>query len=270
MNYKLFTIIVNSSDGFEDCWHPFFTLFKKYWPDNQSPVFLNTEFKNYVHPGLNIKSTKVHEGVTNSKLTWSECLIKALQKVETPFVLYLQEDYFIECKVNEKKINEFSELMFNNPKIKYIGLTHFGNKGPFKEWENKDLVIVSQNANYRISTQAAIWDKKTLLSYLKVDENGWMFEIFGSKRAKKNEELFLTTNRNIYNKENPIIQYEHTGIIKGKWHHKMPELFLNHLIDIDFDIRGIYKPKYWFIRKIETLKKLLNNPIRFIQGIRGK
>ena len=26
MNNKLFTIIVNSSDGFEDCWNPFFTL----------------------------------------------------------------------------------------------------------------------------------------------------------------------------------------------------------------------------------------------------
>ena len=51
------TILINTSDGFEDCWNPFFTLFKKYWPNNQSPVFLNTEFKNYVHPGLNIKST---------------------------------------------------------------------------------------------------------------------------------------------------------------------------------------------------------------------
>ena len=113
MNNKLYSIIVNSSDGFEDCWIPFFTLFKKYWPDNESPVFLNSEFKNYEHPGLNIKSTKVHEGVTDRKLTWSECLIKALQQVETPLVIYLQEDYFIESKVNQAKIQELAYKMIN-------------------------------------------------------------------------------------------------------------------------------------------------------------
>ena len=89
-------------------------MFKKYWPNNQSPLFLNTEFKNYVHPGLNIKSTKVHRGVTDRKLTWSECLIKALQQVETPLVIYLQEDYFLESKVNQNKIEELVDKMIND------------------------------------------------------------------------------------------------------------------------------------------------------------
>ena len=268
MNEKI-TILVNSSDGFEDCWSPFFELLHIFWPNCNHPIMLNTEFKDYHNDKFNIKSSKVHTGVTNRKLTWSECLIEVLKKIDTDILLYLQEDYFIEKSINSKKIDEFIGLMQGNKNIKYIGLTHFGNGGKFTEWQNNDLQLVSQNAEYRISTQAALWDKTTLLSYLRSDENGWMFEIFGTKRAQKRNDLFLTANRSIYNFDNPIIYYEHTGIIKGKWHHRMPELFKNYYITIDFNKRGIYIPKKWLFRKFETTRKLLKNPIGFIKKMLG-
>lgn len=265
MNNKLFTIIVNSSDGFEDCWNPFFTLFKKYWPNNQSPVFLNTEFKNYVHSGLNIKSTKVHRGVTDRKLTWSECLIKALQQVETPLVIYLQEDYFLESKVNQNKIEELVDKMINEVEIKYIGLTKFGNYPPFYDYFlDENLKIVSKNSKYRVSTQAAIWRTDSLLSYLETDENGWEFEIFGTRRAKKKNELFLTLSPNYLN-QNKVFDYQLTGIIKGKWLKTIPALFEKEKIQIDFSKRGFYKELNVFYRKIETFKKIFYDPTKFFK-----
>ncbi|EOR94010.1 hypothetical protein ADIARSV_2844 [Arcticibacter svalbardensis MN12-7] len=263
-------MIVNSSDGFEDCWEPFFTLLKKNWPDFDYSLILNTEFKNYSFDGLKIVSSKVHEGILDRKLSWSECLIKAIELVDTPLILYVQEDYFIEKPVLKDTIDEFSRLMEGGV-IKYIGLTDIGNFGPFKNYEHDKRLVVVGNSKYRISTQAALWDKDTLLSYLRPAENGWMFEIFGTQRAKRRSDLFLTANRLMYSsKNNPIITYMHTGIIKGQWHENIPELFKKENISIDVSLRGIYKPKAFLRRKFETGRKLLNNPLRFIIGMLGK
>lgn len=264
-----FTILVNSSDGFEDCWDPFFTLFSKYWPEYKGKIILNTEFKDYKFKGLDITCAKSNWDSPDKKLTWSECLINALKTIETPLVLYLQEDYFIDKPVNNNFIIEVAELMTNYQKIKYIGLTDSGNYPPFYIWEkDKRLLQVSNNSKYRISTQAGLWDTLTLISYLKPTENGWMFEIFGTQRAKKKKELFLTINRELFSySTNPIIAYIHTGIIKGKWHKKIPQLFEENNIKVDFSQRGYYSEKHWILRKIETTRKLLKNPIVFIRGM---
>lgn len=268
---KYYSILVNSSDNFEDCWNPFFKLYKKYWNPSDVEVILNTEFKSgYTYQDLPIRCTMANAETKDRRLTWSECLINALQQVPTDLVIYLQEDYFIEQPVDNELINELIAMMQANQRIKYIGLTHFGNYGPFKHWPADHRLVEVLNTKYRISTQAGIWRKETLASYLKPEENGWMFEIFGTQRAKRRNDLFLTLNREIYNEQNPTILYTHTGIIKGKWHKKMPALFRNHEIDIDFEKRGIYKEKPWLLRKFETGLKLIKDPILFYKGMRGR
>ena len=186
-------------------------------------------------------------------------------------MLYMQEDYFVERPINFQIIDDFARSMIQSNDIRYIGLTHFGNVGPFYDYKNDiRLKVVSQHSRYRICTQAALWNKETLLSYLRVNENGWMFEIFGTRRAKKRKELFLTANTDIFDQHNRIVFYQHTGIIKGKWLLTMPELFKKEGIDIDFTIRGIYKEKNKLFRKFETLQKLAKNPKQFYFGLIGK
>jgi hypothetical protein len=266
---KKFTVFVNTSDGFEDCWNPFFKLFSKYWKGGYPPILLNTEHKEFNYSGLVINSSQVNKNV-DRRLTWSECFISALNQVETPLVLYFQEDYFIEKEVKAEVVNDFAQLMIANPEIKYIGLTHMGNRPPFYPYPNdKRLAEVSNKSKYRISTQVGLWQKDTLISYLRENENGWMFEIFGTKRSQKRKELFLTVNREIYNKENPIIDYQLTGIIKGKWLSTIPELFKKEGIDMDFSKRGFYKTPLPLFRKIETFRKLLKSPFILYNGLRG-
>lgn len=43
-----YALLVNTCDKFEDCWIPFFSLLKKYWPDCSGKIYLNTEYKSYV------------------------------------------------------------------------------------------------------------------------------------------------------------------------------------------------------------------------------
>lgn len=264
----MYTILVNSSDGYNDCWDPFFTLFNKYWPDCKAPIMLNTEFKSYNFFGLNIKASQVNLGI-NRRLTWSECLIEAIKKIDTPLILYFQEDYFIEKDVMVETINEFATKMLQDKSIKYIGLTDCCNYLPFKKWigDNR-LWEISKNSKYRISTQCGLWDKITLLSYLRPEENAWMFEIFGTKRAKRRDELFLTVNRDL-NIKNLIIFYQTTGIIKGKWLATMPTLFARESLEMDFSKRGFYTEQKPIFRKIETFKKLLKNPLMLYKGLKG-
>jgi len=269
---KGYSILVNSSDGFQDCWQPFFKLFTEFWPECGAQIFLNTEDIVWSYPGVDIVCTLVHKKAkVERRLTWSECLISALRQLETPLVLYLQEDYFIEQPVDHRIIEGMVARMLMDPTIKHIGLTHFGSMGPFEPTGDVRLWEVRNNAAYRISTQAGLWRTETLLSYLRPDENGWMFEYFGTRRAQKRDECFLTANRDVYCPEKtPIFQYTHTGIIKGKWHQDMPQLFARHNIEVDFEKRGFYKEPYWLIRKIGTLKKILFNPLAFMRGILSK
>ncbi len=72
-------VFVNSSDGFQDCWQPFFELFRSYggflW---YFPIYLNTERSQFDSGGINLESTKVwpvekpsvHRGVTVSSGEW--------------------------------------------------------------------------------------------------------------------------------------------------------------------------------------------------------
>lgn len=262
-----YTILVNSSDGFEDCWSPFFTLFNKFWPNYDGHIYLNTEFKGYFHEGLNIISTKSNANDIDRKLSWSECLINALNQIDTPFVLYMQEDYFVDKVVDNELIREFVEKMIKDKNIKYLGLTNFGNYPPFLNYE-KDVRLkqVSQKSRYRISTQAGLWRKETLLSYLRKEENGWMFEIYGTLRARRRKELFLTLNNEVFVKNNNIINYVHTGIIKSKWHQEIPLLFKKNGIVVDFHKRGFYKEKNVLLRKIETFRKLMKFPKIFFKN----
>ena len=71
-------------------------------------------------------------------------------------------------------------------------------------------------------------------------------------------------------KENPVFPYILTGIIKGKWHMAIPELFTKHQIEVDFSKRGFYVEKSYLLRKIETFKMLLRLPLKFYFGITGK
>jgi hypothetical protein len=263
MKKPSFTLLVNSSDGFEDCWIPFFTLLKRYWPEIDIPILLNTEKKTWSFEGLDIICTQAQKNHDN-RLTWSECLIEALSQVKTELVLYMQEDYFIEKLVNYDDIKQFAIDMQNNTEIKHIGLTHFGSCAPFEAYHDDKLWKISKNSRYRISTQAGLWRKETLQSLLRPWENGWMFEIFGSVRASKKDELFLTIRRDL---SDPLITYQHTGIIKGQWSHFVKDLSDKECITIDFTHRGFYKETPAFIRRISLLFKIASNPVMAFKSL---
>lgn len=258
-----YTLLVNSSDGFADCWEPFFRLLDIYWPDRNCPILLNTEQSSYSGGRQGISSSKVNQGI-DRRLTWSECLIAAIKQIENPLLLYMQEDYFLDSPVHFERLEQAVKLMLSRPDIKHIGLTRHGSLGPFEESGIDGFLKIGSHAKYRISTQAGLWRPETLLSYLDPAESGWMFEIFGTRRAWRRQDLFLTVD---LRHERPVFDYTHTGIIKGQWHPAIPELFAEHAIEMDFDRRGFHKRLPGILNKWTLARKIMKDPHRALRNL---
>ena len=93
------SLLISSCDSYDDLWRPFFTLLKKNWPDCAYKKYLITENKKF--DDLNVLSLSL-----GLNLSWSSLLIKALDKIETPYVLLMLEDFFIHSKVDNKLIQD--------------------------------------------------------------------------------------------------------------------------------------------------------------------
>lgn len=235
-----FSVFVNSTDSYNDCWHPFFKLFSKNWPEYDGKIYLNTETKEFSYPGLEIVPTKVGRFKDPQSLTWSECLLYAFDIIESEILLYVQEDYFLKNRVNHAKILELADLMKKN-NLAYVGLSNTGNRGPFHETVYPDLWKVDPNDLYKISTQASLWNKNRLRKYVRKHENPWQFEYYGNIRARRKKEDFFTLNRDIYGKQHEIFPYDATGIVNKKWKKEIVcDLFKENDITIDYSERGFY------------------------------
>ena len=100
---------------------------------------------------------------------------------------------------------------------------------------------------------------ETLRSYLRSEESGWMFEIYGTWRAHRRDETFLCLKTDQAN-NGPALDYLHTGIIKGKWLRGIKPVFEANGIEVDYAKRGFYEPKPYLLHKLELARKLLERP----------
>jgi hypothetical protein len=253
-----YSILVNSTDSFEDCWSPFFHLFSKYWPDCKHKIYLNTEMKEFTFPGQEVICTRVFDGDPDMKLTWSECLRRCLDRIDTDIVLYFQEDYFLNAPVDVMLVDTFVKTMIAEH-YAHVSLVTFSNRGPWRPTNDPLLWEVDQNAPYRLSLQAGLWHKGSLRSYLRPHENPWQFEVWGSKRSHRVKEKFANISRDVFGKSrSQVIPYVPTGVVKGKWNRDVVDkLFREHGIELDFSKRGFYDPSESDVQKASLVRRAL-------------
>lgn len=233
------TIFVNTSDNFEDCWDAFFKLFATFWPDCPFPIVLNTESKDYAYPGLNIHCTKVAQG-EKRRLGWSECLMRALDGIHTPYILYLQEDYFLEDSVRQDVISKLlGEIKSGN--IAAIRLSGTDGIGPFYPAGSPLVFEVDKKAKWRLSLQAALWNKAILRSLVRKHESPWQLESYGSFRTRGLREKICCVAESNDKFDNGIFPYRPTGVVAGRWVREIVEpLFHKHHISVDYTKRGFH------------------------------
>ena len=254
---KPYAVLVNSFDTYSDCWKPFFTLLFRYWDLRDCKVYLVTDKKSFNHPMVHCIQAR--------QSTWSGNLKAALKKIDESHVIYMQEDYFLEARVNIEKLEGYLSLMQGDPSIDYLELTPFGAKLPNVR-RNSAIYEIPIFSKYRASTQIALWKKSSLENLLRPWETGWEFEVYGSLRSGRMGNRHCCYLRNdLY--VDPIFQYQPTGIVKGKWMQFVYEICKRENIDVDFSERGFHQATLPIIRRAQLLKSLLVRPSQQLKSI---
>jgi len=169
------TLFVSSSDAYEDCWYPFFFLLKKFWPDCDLPIVLNTENKSFAYRGLNISCTR-----TGKQRSFGKTFHAGLEQVHTDNILLIMIDYFMMKDVQEAYLRNAYQIFIQEQldSLCLVEMTTIKDVTPLRD----NVFLVSGAGRDRFSFQTAIWKKSSIKKYILEHENPWLSECFGSLR----------------------------------------------------------------------------------------
>lgn len=171
------TFLLNSCDSHSETWLPFFTLLKKMWPSMDYPVVLNTETGSFESQDFEINNVNVSDSVS-----WSDRLLKVLEKIDTTYVLVFLEDFFLESPVDLEHYNRCVSFMRENPDVGCVSF-HNTPDGLESSSELKGYAKLKPNARFRANCQIGLWRTEVLKKILRKHENAWEFEVWASKRS---------------------------------------------------------------------------------------
>lgn len=203
-------VVVSSFDGFEDCWYPFSVGLKKNWPDCVWPVYLLTGKKEPHIDGLNAVTLGDDFG-------WASNLKRFLEQCQATYILYMQDDFWINAPVN---MGRLSEYLTNMEQFGWDYLRLYPSPPPDQVLDSDArLGVCLPSGKYRVCLQAALWRKSFFMELLRDGESGWDFERNARKRLQPRGCHCLSVDwedrqsRTSYG----ITYCEGTAVRKGRW-----------------------------------------------------
>lgn len=173
------SIVVGSCDKYSFLWDKFTKRFNQYWD-------VDVELKKYLISETIEFNSDTFETLKCGKVSYTECLKKSLENINTKYILWLQDDYFMIRTLPKQIILDCYELILNNENIIRVGI-HPNSKYYTTLKHNNNFLKLSKKSQYTISMQSSIWNREKLLSFLNnsPNESPWQFEINGSQRLNK-------------------------------------------------------------------------------------
>lgn len=202
------SVVVSSCDSFSECWEPFIKSIDKYWGDCPWDINIISNYQS-------IKSEKVKFINVGEDKGWASNLKVALKQIDSNYIIYLQEDYFLCDKVNSEIIVEHIIYCVKN-NIDYLRLF-----GPFFD----QFPIIGTNYSlspkskpYRLCLRNSIWKKESFEKLLIDGFSGWQFE-WNIEKHIKNNNLSIKSYvlQSQYYPSQAIPTLEHTAVHKGMW-----------------------------------------------------
>ncbi len=235
------TILVNSCDFYRDAWEPFFKIFSDNWNNCPYKLALNTETADFKSAYCEVD---VIHPKTTGNLTWSRRFREAVEQIDSPFIVFMLEDYFVLNQVNTQIFSEAVKVMKNNPSVGAVFLSKT-NKTNIKTSDYEDDFFYSRvidNKN-KLWCSPMLYRKDFLLKIIRDKENIWELEQYGYLRAKRLKYLVLQPKSNYPEIITYSIKIENgIGITMKKWLPGNVKLFNDHNITVDFDNLGFYNP----------------------------
>ena len=222
-------IIVSSCDAFFDVWRPFAFFFRKHWERCPLPVFLLTN-------ALRVESTTLQPLAVGPDRGWSTNLRIALEKISAPYVLYMQEDYFLTAPVDARHLADDFRAMIglNADSLCFRARTHIE---PQFQPLNDRFGIVPVESDGRTRAQVTLWKSDSLRRILHDGESAWHMERAGSPRTADMQIL------SYMRRDTSPVQYLMSAIVRGLWTHEAINLCRENAVEIAPLFRGIYSER---------------------------
>lgn len=185
------SVVIQTCDKYDFLWKGWFLTFMNNWAWELGwPVYFCTEQKKLPYHNSKIKSIQSPASINADG--FSTRAIDILNKIKTKYVLYMQDDMWLDTKVNKQTM---LEAFYN---IKHFDWNCLKIHGRF--WFNYSLSktnifadgirILKQNSEseYLLSHNASIWNREFLLSVMEPNENPWKNEQLGTERIRNKSE----------------------------------------------------------------------------------
>jgi hypothetical protein len=213
------SVLVVSCDRYRDLWTPFFTLLERHWPDCGMPIYLGTNSAQLDR--ANVRTLKAGDDEA-----WSRRLRFFLKNIDTNYVLLMLEDFFLDQPVSTEAVEAQLHLLHS---LDGTAMRLFPNT-PADYFRN-NVGVLHRRAAFRVSLQAAIWNRSRLLELLVDEESPWAFEIEGTQRSQMWTSGF-------YCAPHAIIHYRHV-VERGEWFRSAARFYVAQNIGCDFTARPV-------------------------------
>jgi hypothetical protein len=169
-------VVVSSCDAFFDAWHPFVFFFRKYWSDCPFPIFL-------IVNRLRVRSNFVEPIAVGPDRDWAANMEVALKQIHQPYILYFQEDYFLNGPVQREQLAADFAYAFEQDAASFCFYGRSELEPDFAPLNNR-FGIVPRDSDGRTRLQVTLWKKAVLQSALRPGESAWNMEARASERTR--------------------------------------------------------------------------------------
>ncbi len=241
-----FTIFISSCDRYSDTWHPFFTLMEKYGGSLcNRPICLCSETKTYTHPSLSIRTFHYRKHAT-----WSQRIKAALSTIETEYILFIIDDYFLLDAINEETLQCALDYLNTHKDVGYLAIPNKPNTLTTECTEVAEKVDLTTK---RLYLTVSFWRTDYMKRILRKHESIWDFERYSVLRAHLYPEKVMRLNPSypiLYHYMQPSsvkdgfdVVGEGYGVVRGRWLRSTKELFDQHGIEVCYENMGWYQPR---------------------------
>lgn len=174
-------LLVHSCDRYELLFRGFEYFFQKNWDFDIPCTYyfateeISAEVKNFV----NIKSGPGQ---------WSDRLVRLLDQIEEEYVLYFQEDMWLNKPVSKSFFTDLFDIATKNAwkQVKLSSSEVFKTKETNLFIEGFNIAVLkNEESGFLMSHQVTLWDKVFLRQQLMPNEHPWRNERKGTKRLRK-------------------------------------------------------------------------------------
>lgn len=220
-------LVVSSCDDFCDTWQPFAAFFAKFWPDCPFATFLIVNH-------MKVESDLLQPIAVGDDRGWASNFRNALARIPHDYVLYLQDDYFIEQPVDTARVLEDCAWCIEHD-VDSLCFSAYPEPQAGFEPLTERFGCAPRDSDGRTRCQFAIWKKTSWMQVLRDGETAWEMESRGSDRTRDMEVLVYTRP------EDAPMRYFSSAIVRSLWVPEALAMCDAYGVSVKPRVRGLYR-----------------------------